>query len=42
VSKLEADLMLLEMKSSNGLSNKGFDDPQKLLPSPNRLPENTY
>ncbi|XP_039815036.1 uncharacterized protein LOC120677915 [Panicum virgatum] len=46
VSKLEANLMLLEMKSSNGLSDKGFDDLlsllQKLLPSPNGLPENTY
>ena len=46
VSKLEANLMLLEMKSSNGLSDKGFDDLlnllQKLLPSPNGLSENTY
>ena len=45
VTKLEADLLLLEMKSSNGLSDKGFDDLLsllcKLLPSPNELPENT-
>ena len=42
VSKLEANLMLLEMKFNNGLSDKGFDDLlsllQKLLPSPNGLP----
>jgi hypothetical protein len=25
VSKLEADIMLLEFKSTNGLSDKGFD-----------------
>jgi len=31
VSKLEANLMLLEMKSSNGLSDKGFDDLLSLL-----------
>jgi hypothetical protein len=46
MSKLEADLMLLEMKSSYGLSYKGFDNLlsllQKMLPSPNGLPENTY
>jgi hypothetical protein len=46
VSKLEADLMLLEMKSKKGLSSKGFDDLlsllQKMLPNPNGLPENTY
>jgi hypothetical protein len=46
VTKLEADLLLLEPKSSNGLTDKGFDDLlcllQKLLPTPNELPENTY
>ena len=31
VSKLEADLMLLEMKSSNGLSDKGFEDLLSIL-----------
>jgi hypothetical protein len=34
------------MKSRNGLSDKGFDDLlsllQKMLPSPNGLPENKY
>jgi hypothetical protein len=46
VSKLEADLMQLEMKSSNGLLDKGFNYLfsllQKFLLSPNGLPENTY
>jgi hypothetical protein len=45
-TQLEADLMRLEMKSMNGLSDKSFDDLlsllQKMLPSPNGLPENTY
>lgn len=31
VTKLEADLLQLEMKSSNGLSDKGFDDLLSLL-----------
>ena len=38
--------MLLEMKSNNGLSDKGFNDLlkllKKMLPSPNGLPENIY
>ena len=46
VTKLEAGLLLLELKSSNGMMDKGFDDLltllQKLLPNPNELPENTY
>ena len=46
VTKLQANLSLLELKSSNGLTDKGFDDllilPKKLLPNPNELPENTY
>jgi len=46
VTKLEAGLLLLELKSSNGMTDKGFDDLltllQKLLPNPNELPENTY
>src|SRR5579883_1994389 len=46
VSKLEADLMLLDLKSSHGLSDQGFEDMlyvlQKLLPSPNELPRTTY
>ncbi|OEL19915.1 hypothetical protein BAE44_0019066, partial [Dichanthelium oligosanthes] len=39
VSKLEADLMLLDLKSTYGLSDKAFEDIlcvlEKLLPSPN-------
>jgi hypothetical protein len=46
VTKLEASLLLLELKSSNGLTDNGFDDLlsflQKLHPTPNELPENTY
>src|SRR5579883_235279 len=46
VSKLEADLMLLDLKSSHGLSDQGFEDMlcvlEKLLPSPNELPRTTY
>ena len=47
MTKLEADLLLLEMKSRNGLSDKGFDDllthlKSKMLPQPNELLENTY
>ncbi|CAO2147487.1 unnamed protein product [Urochloa humidicola] len=46
MSKLEADLLLLEMKATNGLSDTGFDDLlnilDKILPSPNGLPKNTY
>ena len=45
VSKLEADIMLLEFKSTNGLSNKGFDQLlgiiRKLLQK-NELPKKTY
>ena len=47
MTKLEANLLLLEMKSRNGLSDKGFDDllthlKSKMLPQPNELLENTY
>jgi hypothetical protein len=45
MNKLEADIMLLEFKSTNGLSNKGFDQLlaiiRKML-SKNELPEKTY
>ena len=38
LSKLEANLMLLELEASNGLSDKGFSDLlsilEKMLPSP--------
>jgi hypothetical protein len=46
MSKLEANIMLLEFKSTNGLSDKGFDQLldiiRKLLPEDNELPEKTY
>jgi hypothetical protein len=47
MTKLEANLLLLEMKSRNGLSDKGFDNllthlKSKMLPRPNELSENTY
>src|SRR6187551_230271 len=46
MSKLEADLLLLDFKSSNGLSDTGFDSlldlMGKMLPSPNGLSKNTY
>jgi hypothetical protein len=46
VSKLEADIMLLEFKSINGLSDKGFDQllaiVRKLLLEKTELPERTY
>jgi hypothetical protein len=47
MTKLEANLLLLEMKSRNGLSDKGFDHfltnlKTKMLPQPNGLPGNTY
>ena len=46
VSKFEADMMLLEFKSTHGLSDNGFDDllgiVRKLLPHPNKLRERTY
>ena len=45
MSKLEASIMLLEFKSTNGLSDKGFDQLLgliwKILPK-NELPEKTY
>ncbi|OEL28854.1 hypothetical protein BAE44_0010127 [Dichanthelium oligosanthes] len=45
VTKLEVDLMLLDLKSTHGLSDKGFEDMfyvlEKLLPSPNELPRTT-
>ena len=47
MTKLEANLLLLEMKSRNGLLDKGFDDllthlKRKMLPWPNELLKNTY
>jgi hypothetical protein len=46
MSKLEANIMLLEFKSRNGLSDKGFDQLldiiRKLLPEDNELPKKTY
>ena len=46
VRKLETVLRLLEVKSTHGLSDKGFEDllcvVKKLLPSPNELPEKAY
>jgi hypothetical protein len=46
MSKLKANLMLLDLKSTHGLSDKGFEDMlyvlEKLLPSPNVLPRTTY
>jgi hypothetical protein len=46
MSKLEANIMFFEFKSTNGLSDKGFDQLldiiRKLLPEDNELPENTY
>ena len=47
MAKLEANHLLLEIKSRNGLSDKGFDDllthlKNKMLPWPNELPKNTY
>jgi hypothetical protein len=45
VSKLQADIMLLEFKSTHGLSDKGFDDllcvSRKLLLDPSELQEKT-
>jgi len=46
MSKLKADIMLLEFKSINGLSDKGFDQLlgiiRKMLLEKNELPEKTY
>ena len=46
MSKLKANIMLLEFKSTNGLSDKGFDQLldiiRKMLPEKNKLPEKTY
>ena len=46
MSKSEADIMLLEFKSINGLSDKGFDQLlgiiRKMLPEKNELLEKTY
>ena len=47
MSKLEADIMMLEFKSINGLSDKGFDQLlgiiRKMLPEKkNELLEKTY
>ena len=45
MSKLEADIMTLEFKLTNGLSDKGFDQLlgiiRKMLPK-NELAEKTY
>ena len=42
VTKLEADILLLDMKARNGMSNTGFNNVlsllQKFVPSPNELP----
>ena len=44
--KVEADILLLEMKTRNGMSDIGFNDVlsllQKFVPSSNELLENTY
>ena len=46
VIKLEADILLLEMKARNGMSHTRFNDAlsllQKFVPSPNELPQKTY
>jgi hypothetical protein len=46
MSTLEADIMLLEFKSTNDLSDKGFDQllaiVRKLLLEKNELPEKTF
>ena len=46
VTKLEADILLLEMKARNGMSDTGFNDVlsllQKFVPSLNELPQNMY
>jgi len=46
VTKLEANILLLEMKARNGLSYTKFNDVLSLLlkfvPSPNELPQDTY
>jgi len=43
MTKLETDIMLLEFKSPNGWSDKGFDQLlgiiRKMLPAQNELPE---
>jgi hypothetical protein len=46
MSKLKVDIMLLEFKSTNRLSDKGFDQllgiVRKMLLGKNELPEKTY
>jgi hypothetical protein len=46
VTKLDGDILLLEMKASNGMSDTRFNDVlsllQKFVPSPNELPQNMY
>ena len=46
MSKLKANIMRLEFKSTNGLSDKGFDQLlgiiRKMLLEKNKLPEKTY
>ena len=46
MSKLEANIMLLELKLTNGLNDKGFDQLlgiiRKMLPEKDELPEKTY
>ena len=45
VTKLEANILLLETKARNGMSDTRFNDVlpllQKFVPSPNELPQNT-
>ena len=46
MTKLEDDILLLEMKARNGMSDTGFNDVlsllQKFVPSLNELPQNMY
>ena len=46
VTKVEADILLLELKARNGMSDTRFNDVlpllQKFVPSPNELPQNMY
>ena len=45
MSKLKANIMLLELRSTHGLSDKGFDDLLDVVtkvPDPNELPEKIY
>ena len=46
MTKWEADILLLEMKARNGMSDTGFNDVlsllQKFIPSLNELSQNMY